>query len=182
MRKRLPLVLSVTALVVALLGSTPLGEAARDAIPLFARNAGAVNGIKASRTPRAGYLVPLAGDGRFPQAVVPIGPPGPRGDKGERGEPGPAGLAGLRAVSVTTATDSSSTKSVTATCPGGKRVLGGGATIIGAGPGGPVVVQSQPVGTDAASVDAWTTTAVEVGAYTPSWRLIAYAICADVAS
>jgi hypothetical protein len=181
MRKRLPLVLSATALAVALLGSTPLGEAARNVIPAFARNAGAVNGIRASRTPRAGYLMPLAADGRFPQAVVPFGPPGPRGDKGERGEPGPAGLAGLRAVSVTTAADSSSPKSVTATCPAGKRVLGGGATIIGAGIDGPVVTQSQPVGADATSVDSWAATAVEVGAYASSWRLIAYALCADVA-
>jgi hypothetical protein len=182
MRKRLPVVLSAAALVVALLGSTPLGEAARNVIPAFARNSGAVNGIRASRTPRPGYLVPLGADGRFPQVVVPAGPPGPRGDKGERGEPGPPGLAGLRAVSVTTAVDSSSPKGVTATCPPGKRVLGGGATIIGAGLDGPVVTQSQPVGADAASVDAWAATAVEVGVYTSSWRLIAYALCADVAS
>jgi len=65
MQQRLPVVLSATALAVALLGSTPLGEAARDlasSVPPFAKkagyanqagfakNAGAVAGIVMSRT------------------------------------------------------------------------------------------------------------------------------------
>jgi hypothetical protein len=37
----------------------------------FARNAGHVNGIVASRTPRPGALVPLRSDGRFSPAVIP---------------------------------------------------------------------------------------------------------------
>jgi hypothetical protein len=51
-KKKLPLILSATALLVALFGSTPLGEAARNAIvphAKFADNAASVNGIKASR-------------------------------------------------------------------------------------------------------------------------------------
>lgn len=41
MRKRLPLVLSSAAFVLALLGMTPLGEAARQAVPPFAGASGA---------------------------------------------------------------------------------------------------------------------------------------------
>jgi hypothetical protein len=89
-RERLPLVLSVSALVVALLGVTPLGEAAGSAVrvALFAKNAGKVSGIKASRRPRPGHLVPLGADGQFPDSVAPRGAQGPRG---ETGPPGPAG-------------------------------------------------------------------------------------------
>ena len=94
MQQRLPLVLSATALVVALLGATPLGHAAGGlarAIPAFAKNAGAVDGIRASRTARPGYLVPLGPGGRFPVSVGQVGPAGPAGP------PGPAGPTGTEA-------------------------------------------------------------------------------------
>jgi hypothetical protein len=80
-REKLPLVLSATALVVALLGATPLGEAAYNAVP-FAKNAGKVNGIKASRAPRASQLLPLGPNRKFPSSVVPVGPQGPQGPPG----------------------------------------------------------------------------------------------------
>jgi len=73
------------------LGSTSLGGAALNAIvPFakqagFAKNAGAVNGIKASKLPRPGSLVPLGKDGKFPQSVGQAGPPGPAARKRERG-------------------------------------------------------------------------------------------------
>ena len=73
MKQRLPLVLSATALLVALLGFTPLGEAARNAVP-FALNSGAVNGIKASRFAKPGYLVALNRHGKFPASVGQVGP------------------------------------------------------------------------------------------------------------
>ena len=185
MRRRLPLILGATALAVALFGSTPLGEAARNAIPPlakkanFAANAGAVNGLRASRTPKPNYLVPLGGDGKFPASVGAIGPPGPVGPRGDAGLPG---VSGLLAVSVSSGADSSSPKTSTATCPLGKRVLGGGATIVGGGLGGPAVTQSQPVGGGATTVNAWIATAEELGTYAASWRLIAYAVCATVTS
>ena len=73
--RRLPLVLSATALVVAVFGSTPVGHAVGSAIPAFAKSAGyakqagnasALNGIKASKQPRPGALLPLGADGKFP--------------------------------------------------------------------------------------------------------------------
>jgi Collagen triple helix repeat (20 copies) len=67
-----------------------------------------VNGIKASRKPVAGRLLPLGRSGKFPASVVPVargargadgaqgplGPDGPPGPAGERGPAGPAGPAG----------------------------------------------------------------------------------------
>jgi hypothetical protein len=55
-RTRTIAVLGATAL---LLAASPAGGGARRSIAAFARNAGAVNGIKASRTPKPGRLVPL---------------------------------------------------------------------------------------------------------------------------
>lgn len=103
MKRRLPLALSAAALVVALLGSTPLGQAVTAAIPPLAQhartadratNASAVNGIKASRQPLPGRLVPLGADGRFAASVGAIGPQGPKGEPGPQGSPGPAGPTG----------------------------------------------------------------------------------------
>jgi len=69
---RLPLIISLLALGVALSG-VPFVSAATHAVKvaLFSKNAGAVNGIKASKTPRAGRLVPLGAHARFPHRVIP---------------------------------------------------------------------------------------------------------------
>jgi hypothetical protein len=80
-KAKLPLVLSATALAVAVLGATPLGHAAYNMVS-FAKNAGRVNGIKASRSPRANQLLPLGPNKKFPSSVVPQGPPGPQGPAG----------------------------------------------------------------------------------------------------
>ena len=72
MRRRLPIALSTAALVVALFGVTPLGNAAANVVKraLFANNSGAVNGIKASRTPSPGKLLPLGSDGFLDSSVI----------------------------------------------------------------------------------------------------------------
>ncbi len=64
----------------------------------YAENAGAVNGITASRKAKANALVATNGRGKLPDAVLPIGlditgPPGPTGPKGDKGDTGPAGTA-----------------------------------------------------------------------------------------
>lgn len=80
-KAKLPLVLSATALVVALFGATPLGNAAYNMVS-FAKNSGKVNGIKASRAPKANQLLPLGPNRKFPSSVVPEGPAGPAGPAG----------------------------------------------------------------------------------------------------
>jgi hypothetical protein len=102
MRHRLPTVLSLAALVVAVLGATPYAEAHGIAHALFAHNAGRVDGFNASRTPRAGWLLPLRSNGKFPASVIPAGiqaqgiegPAGADGLDGADGAVGPAGPAG----------------------------------------------------------------------------------------
>ena len=87
------------ALLLVLLAASPAGGAARRSIAAFAHNAGAVNGIKASRTPKPGRLVPLGKNAKLPSSVVPTvrgarGLPGPRGPVGPAGPQGPQGATG----------------------------------------------------------------------------------------
>jgi hypothetical protein len=100
---RLPICLSVAALVVAALGSTPVGHAVGSQVPFFAKTAGyanragsaaALSGTKLSKQPRPGTLLPLGADGKFPVSVGLAGPSGPKGDRGEKGEQGPVGAKG----------------------------------------------------------------------------------------
>jgi hypothetical protein len=65
---RLPIILSATALVVAIFGATPVGNAVTSVV--FAKNAGKVDGIDASKTPKAGDLLALNSSKKFPASVV----------------------------------------------------------------------------------------------------------------
>jgi hypothetical protein len=139
MRDRLPLILSVTALVVAVLGSTPLGRAAADVIPVplakrayladTAKNSIKVNNIRANRTPTAGMLVPLDSTGKFPAAVGAIGPKGDKGDKGSKGSTGSPGISGYEIVRASTTIAPNVSSSAQAHCPTGKKVIGGAANV-----------------------------------------------------
>jgi len=197
---RLPVVLSATALVVALFGSTPLGHAVVSAVPPFAthaktadfaKNAGSVNGIKASTRPRVGWLVALGRNGKFPASVGVAGPAGPQGPagpagaagaKGDRGASGPTGpsgasgppgTSGYLVVKVNKSIGTEFYASVTATRPPGQRAFGGGGTPQGASAG--YVRASYP--NDAGT--AWTTELNNpaMAAYTA----VGYALCATVA-
>jgi len=104
MKRRLPIALGVAALAIAALGFTSLGQASRLARPvshaLYANNAGAVNGIKASRTPKPNKLLMLNKDGQVPDKALGTlgieiqGPPGPQGAQGPQGPQGAAGPQG----------------------------------------------------------------------------------------
>ena len=99
---RITAALCGAALLLVLLAASPAGGAAGRSIAAFARNAGAVNGIKASRTPKPGRLVPLGKNAKLPSSVVPTargaqglpGPQGPVGPAGPQGPTGPGGPAG----------------------------------------------------------------------------------------
>lgn len=110
MRRRFPIALALAALVVAVLGFASMGAAGtalKGAAPVksavYAKNAGAVNGISASKTPKPGKLFPLKKDGKLPESVIPIGltiegpqgPAGPQGEKGAKGDTGPPGPQGV---------------------------------------------------------------------------------------
>jgi hypothetical protein len=97
--RRLPAALSAAALLVAVLSATPYGDAAVSGVvkvALFAKNAGKVGGIAASKSPKAGKLLPLGKNGKFPASVLPSGLQGPAGPTGSQGAAGPAGPQGAQ--------------------------------------------------------------------------------------
>ena len=86
-------------------------------------------------------------------------------------------VPGLQRITKTSVSNSSTSKTVTANCPVGKRVLGGGGTVTG-GRGQVVLERLEPVQT--ATNDRFVVGAREDGTgYSGSWRLTAYALCAD---
>jgi hypothetical protein len=101
-RQRLPVVLSAAALLIAVLGATPNGVAALTGgavrVALFARNAAKVGGIGASKKPKAGQLLALGKNGKFPASVLPGGVRGPAGPEGAQGPAGPAGPQGQQGI------------------------------------------------------------------------------------
>jgi hypothetical protein len=154
MRERLPLVLSMCALLVAVFGATPLGHAAGRAIhgvPPFATRAGFAKfagtadnskrlaGHKASLVPTAGSIPVVGANGKLPASLGAVGPQGPagqkgnKGDKGDRGDKGEPGTSGYEIVTASTASNLNTTKSITVPCPTGKKAVGGGATYGGFG-------------------------------------------------
>lgn len=201
MSNRSATALSTVALVLAILGWTPIGEAARDAV--FPSNSvgtaqlranavtsakirnGEIQGIDIRKGTitgahvRPGSLTAAS----FRADELPAGAKGDKGDKGEKGAkgepglPGAPGLSGYQVVQATSGPLSTSVyTSVTATCPGGKRVLGGGAFVNGRYPNGPTpaLITSRPVNNVSWSAEM----SNNAGS---SSNLVAYAICATVA-
>jgi hypothetical protein len=184
--QRLPLILSSAAVVVAVFGSTPLGKAtAAEIVPFakFAQNAGAVNGIKAyacrwkARSPRQ------------EQASVGVaGPQGPKGDTGATGSAGPAGpagtvgVSGYEIVSVSTNLNSKSSNVATASCPSGKKVVGGGGFENAAPLPNPVALYYDGPVPSGNSATGWAVGAEETSDYPAQWQVFAFAICVNVAS
>jgi hypothetical protein len=114
----------------------------------------------------------------FRRGQIPAGPTGARGPQGPPGPAGPAGIAALQRVDVSTPSSSVSSKTISAVCPTGKRVIGGGARVTGSG--------AFKVGIDEAYPDSDGTkfngVAREVDATSLTWVLQVYAMCATVAS
>ncbi len=131
MKQRLTLILAASALFVALLGSTPIGRAAEDALAQvvpraksadFAANAGKLNGHRSSINPRRGQIPVVGANGKLATSIGAVGP------KGEAGPAGPPGMSGYLRVSenVTVPDADNGTPEFGVSCPGGRSVLGGG--------------------------------------------------------
>jgi hypothetical protein len=180
MRDRLPLLVSITALLVALFGITPLGEAAYNAV--VPRNSVGTlqlqrNAVKAAKIApnaiRTGHVL----DGTLLTADFKPGqiPQGPKGDKGDRGEQGATGISGYEIVT-TPVTANNTLHSVSVSCPGAKRVLGGGVRANAwALTSGPYVVSSNPN----AAGTGWDVRMAFHSA-SGSVTVTAYAVCATV--
>lgn len=120
-----------------------------------------------------------------PVALGLQGPPGAdgaQGTQGLQGTPGAPGAPGLSGVEVVTGAGntvitSSGTSTATASCPGGKKVLGGGATYVSIA-GGTLseqrIDENRPVTTEP---QGWTVSMT--ASVTDDWRVDAHAVCAS---
>ncbi len=130
MNQRLPLVLSATALVVALVGSTPIGNAAQNVLEQvprakradFAANAGKLNGHKSSLNPTRGQIPVVGADGKLPASIGGVGPAGPQGERG------PAGAGGyqIKTENISVPQGNNTNQPFGVSCPGGRVALGAG--------------------------------------------------------
>ena len=102
------------------------------------------------------------------------GPQGPQGATGPQGPAGPQGVPGtsgyLQVPGAASASNSTSPKTVTATCTGGRVVVGGGGVTNGATQ--VALTQSQPT-----SSTVWSVTATEISSTNTNWTVQAFAIC-----
>jgi hypothetical protein len=185
MRDRLPITLSITALVVAVFGSTPLGEAALEQV-LPRNSVGAAqlrNNAVTNRKLAAGAVTTgkvrnrslLAVD--FARGQLPAGPQGAAGPAGPQGPAGAPGISGYQTVFTTGANDSATYKTLNATCPSGKRALAGGLAITPAAATTAVAITRNYL----SGTDTWQTAARETATFSGNWMLNAVVICATVA-
>ena len=117
----------------------------------------------------------------------PRGPTGPQGPTGKTGPTGATGLSGLQTVTLASLSNSISPKEAAVLCPSGKRVISGGASILGGNvASGPTdlaatvaLKTSRPLTLSVG--EAWTARAEEIApGFDGNWSLTIYAICADV--
>jgi len=111
----------------------------------------------------------------FKAGELPAGPPGANGERGAEGAPG---VSGLEQVFNSSAANSDIDKIAIATCPEGKRAIGGGATHSNAGAGEVVIDQIQP--SDGDTVPGHVTVSAHATGTPPSWSVTAFALCANV--
>ncbi|MFO7573277.1 MAG: hypothetical protein R6W48_11860 [Gaiellaceae bacterium] len=184
MRRPSPaLVVACIALLVALTGTSyaTVLSVPRNSVGTAELKRDAVKPAKlAPNAVRTGHVLNgslLAAD--FKSGQLPAGAKGDKGDKGDKGakgDPGELGAPGLSGVSyqsVVTASNATPTKATQANCPGGKRVIGGGAFTTGSTTG-TAIRNSSPLqgGT------GWIGVAAAITPQPNSWALNVVAVCA----
>jgi hypothetical protein len=93
---RRPAHATIIATIALVLAAAPVGQAAGGWVKraLYARNAGSVDGISASRIPHKGNLIALPSTGKLPASILPASIGGPRGPAGADGADGADGSGG----------------------------------------------------------------------------------------
>jgi hypothetical protein len=109
-------------------------------------------------------------------AAGPTGPQGPKGDTGAAGEPGAPGISDREIVVAESEENSDTEKTALASCPDGKRVIGGGANVYPNDVDDVFVRDAYP-----SSATGFFVEAQEALAVADNWQVAAYAICATVA-
>lgn len=192
MRPKPATVLAAAALVVAVLGTSPVGNAAWNAVipngsvgtPQLKNNAVTTAKIvsNAVTTGKIKNGTLLKGDFKAGQLPVgpagptglagPAGPAGPSGATGAAGPTGASGVSGYELVQTGSGVDSTSPKYVSASCPAGKKPVGGGAVMNNSGED-IVTVFSYPYPPD----NGWRSGFKEDTATAGVWFATTYAIC-----
>lgn len=115
------------------------------------------------------------------------GPAGPAGPQGIQGIPGTSGITGWEYARAQSSVSSNISRSVTVTCPTGKRPISASADIDGVNPDGTDAPVTIPVfltasyGGSIAGVPAWTVEAYEdTGGYEEPWRIEVSALCVNL--
>ena len=141
---------------------------AADSVTAAALARGAVTGPSVAADSLTGTSIQESSLGQVPSARA-------AGDSSElAGLPGASYLSGLRTVRAESALDSTGVKGpLSATCPGGSRVLSGGAAVEGV-PYGIAISMSAPRGGD-----EWVAVARRYRRSKHEWRLVVTAICAN---
>ena len=168
------MVLAATALLVALGGTSlaAVSQIPRASVgaPQLKRNA--VTGAKIANSTITSIDVRNRSLRRvdFGRGQLPAGPVGAQGPQG------PPGLAAREQVSAESPLSSAAPKNVTVTCPTGKKVIGGGVELSGAGRARVTVTENTPSGDN-----GWEAEAFEAVATGQTWKVVVHAICANVA-
>ena len=179
MKERLPIAISIAALVVAVLGSTGLGEAAQNGVTAGASKAKRATGLGAEKSSaRRGPRGPRGYRGyRGYRGLRGFqGPPGDKGDKGDKGDSGTEAFEHVSSTPITVTGNTFETAATVLTMPlaAGKYLVTAQATVTGTadgtavcrarapgvvGPGSSSTARSQ-IGTAAGSTRADTLTMV----------------------
>jgi hypothetical protein len=181
MRDRLPMIVSITALLVAVLGVTPLGDAAYNAV--VPRNSVGTlqlqrNAVKAAKIApnavRTGHVL----DGTLLVSDFKAGqiPRGPKGDKGDKGDKGNAGATSVVVRWSQTVTGPVSASRIVSCNAGEVAVGGGGGTTTDGGAGGATLFDSKPMPLAAGGKPTGWSTGLNVSA---GFTAAAYVICAS---
>jgi hypothetical protein len=183
LKSKISIIVAVTALVVAVFGSTPLGHAAgkilaRDSVGAAQLKRNAVTAPKIAGNAVTGVKVKdgtlMAPD--FKAGQLPAGPQGPKGDKGDpgvqgvKGDTGSPGISGYGIVEGNGVNLNPGAEGLSyAWCPAGKKAVGGGVS----GNARLAIIDSFPSGGT-----SWRVWARNVGANGGGFA--AYAVCVSV--
>ena len=191
MGQRAPLVLSLCAFVVALLATTPLGRAAGDSLASvvpyaktagfakLAGNSAMLNGRKSTLAGIPGTVPVVGANGKLPAAIGAVGPQGPQGSQGPQGPKGSSGapgISGLQMVGLESPTSIYKSVDVSAACPTGKKLIGGGAYVSPDGEPAALTASWPDTGRN-----QWTASARQYATdNTTYWGVYVFAFCANV--
>jgi hypothetical protein len=169
------MVLAASALLVALGGTSiaAVSQVPRASVGAPQLKANAVTGAKIANNTITSVDVRNRSLRRvdFGQGQLPAGPVGAQGPQG------PPGLAAREQVSAETALNSANVaKNISVTCPAGKKAIGGGVELSGAGRARITVTENKPL-----ADNGWEAEAFEAVATNQTWKVVVHAICANVA-